>query len=315
VNVMLTVPSKSVLSQPITLRVTHDTVYEYGAPVQTAFHLACLRLVAANWQRVLWQRLVILPTPAEQTLFADAFGNERDLFSLASLHDTLTVRSEAMVALFPRTAPDALASQPWEQVRDSLTYRGGAPFVPACEFTFPSSHARPDRDIKEFAVECFPAGVPILIGALVLMERIHDAFTFDSESTHVGTTAAEAFRHKKGVCQDLAHVMIAGLRSIGLAARYVSGYLLTEPPPGQPRLVGADASHAWASVWCPPFGWIDLDPTNNMRVGLTHITVAAGRDYGDVPPVRGVIQGGGDHQIRVAVTVMPIEEEERPGTV
>jgi transglutaminase-like putative cysteine protease len=305
---MLTLPPKIVSSQPATLHVTHETFYDYGAPVQTAFHLACLRLTAANWQRVMWQRLVISPTPDEQTLFADAFGNERDLFSLASLHDTLTVKSEAMVALFPRTAPDASATLPWEQVRESLHYRGGAPFVPACEFVFNSEQARPDRSIAEFSSECFPAGVPTLIGALVLMERIHATFTFDSESTHVGTTAIEAFRHKLGVCQDLAHVMIAGLRSLGLAAKYVSGYLLTEPPPGQERLVGADASHAWVSVWCPPFGWVDLDPTNNMRVGLTHITIATGRDYSDVPPVRGVIQGGGSHQIRVAVTVTPLDD-------
>ena len=159
----------------------------------------------------------------------------------------------------------------------------------------------------EFSESCFPPGVPLLLGVQALMQKIFSEFTFDAEATQVATPLVEVLERRRGVCQDFAHLMLACLRSRGLAARYISGYLLTQPPPGQPRLIGADASHAWVSVFCPVAGWVDFDPTNNVQPALEHITLAWGRDFSDVSPLRGVILGGGSHDPEVRVTVMPLE--------
>jgi transglutaminase-like putative cysteine protease len=154
----------------------------------------------------------------------------------------------------------------------------------------------------------FPPHRPILAGAVELMNRIHKDFRYDTTVTDVTTPVDRVFEIRAGVCQDLAHVGIAAMRAVGLPARYVSGYLLTAPPPGKPRLLGADASHAWFSVWAPPFGWVDLDPTNNLLVGESHVTASWGRDYGDVAPVAGIILGGHDHVVEVGVDVIPVDQ-------
>jgi transglutaminase-like putative cysteine protease len=163
------------------------------------------------------------------------------------------------------------------------------------------------RSFVEFSESCFPPGRPLLLGVQALMEKIFNEFTFDAEATQVATPLVEVLEKRRGVCQDFAHLMLACVRSRGLAARYISGYLLTQPPPGQPRLIGADASHAWVSVFCPVLGWVDFDPTNNVQPALEHITLAWGRDFSDVSPLRGVILGGGSHDPEVRVTVMPLE--------
>lgn len=215
------------------------------------------------------------------------------------------------VEVLERTAPDFAASPAWEQVREALTYASqpmAAALLEACRYRFESPYVRLKQRFVAFSESSFEPGRALLEGVQALMEKIFSEFTFDAEATQVATPLVEVLERRRGVCQDFAHLMLACLRSRGLAARYVSGYLLTRPPPGQPRLIGADASHAWISVFCPGQGWIDFDPTNNLRPALEHITLAWGRDFSDVSPLRGVILGGGSHDPQVQVTVMPLDE-------
>jgi transglutaminase-like putative cysteine protease len=187
-----------------------------------------------------------------------------------------------------------------------LTYCGrpmGAEYLDACRFRMESSYAKLKQTFTDYGADCFAAGSPLLAAAEILMHKLHREFSYAPGSTNIRTSAVEAFAARRGVCQDFAHVMIACLRSRGLAARYVSGYLRTATPTGDAAWLGADASHAWVSVFCPPLGWIDLDPTNDLRVGTDHIVIAWGRDFGDVSPLRGVIIGGGQHRLSVRVSV------------
>jgi transglutaminase-like putative cysteine protease len=197
-------------------------------------------------------------------------------------------------------------------VRERLAYSAATKPAPevleALRYAFESPRVRNKRELAAFASDCFVPGGTLLGGALALMKKIHGEMTFDPKATNVSTPVMEAFERRRGVCQDYAHLMLSCLRSVGLAARYVSGYLLTRPPEGQRRLVGADASHAWVSVYFPGFGWIDMDPTNDLLPSLEHVTVAWGRDYDDVIPLRGVLLGGGEHELSIAVTVVPVED-------
>jgi transglutaminase-like putative cysteine protease len=203
---------------------------------------------------------------------------------------------------------------PWDAVRARLAYTAGRRPHPAdleaARFLFESTRVRNKRELAAWTSACFPPGTPILVGVRSLMNRIHDQFKFDPKATTVSTPVMEVFAKKRGVCQDFAHLMLSCLRSIGLAARYMSGYLLTRPPAGRPRLVGADASHAWVSVYCPGHGWVDTDPTNAVFPSLEHVTLGWGRDYDDVIPLRGVLLGGGEHALEIAVTVVPVAEYE-----
>lgn len=244
-------------------------------------------------------------TPASQ-LSMDPFGNDRLVFSHSRVHERLSVRCSFEVGLSAPPLPDPLDSPAWEEVAQSLRYHAGAVRTEAVEYTLASHFAPRDAALAAFAREAFTPERPLAEAALALMSLIHERFDYKPLSTHVGTRAPEALALRRGVCQDFAHVLIGACRSIGLAARYVSGYLLTQPPPGQPRLVGADASHAWAAVWCPVQGWLALDPTNDVPAGIDHVTLAWGRDYADVAPLRGVIRGGGRALPRVAVTVEPV---------
>ena len=289
------------------LQVIHETRYEYAPPVETAQHMAHLRPLDLPWQRVRAHRLDITPEPAQRGDTRDIYGNARTFFSLQGVHDELTVTAESVVAT--HEPPRRTASLPWEQVRERFRYHAGAAFDAAAEFVFASPYVPRHEDFAAYARPSFTAGLPLHLAARDLMDRIHADFEYDTESTEVSTPAREALAQRKGVCQDFAHVMVACLRALGLPARYVSGYLLTEPPPGQPRLVGSDASHAWVSVYAPDElgrgGWIDLDPTNNRAPGEDYVTLACGRDYSDVSPMRGVIHGGANHTLHVAVTVQP----------
>lgn len=318
------------------LRVRHDTVYDYDAPVELAHHLAWLRPRETAQQRIHGWSLEISPRPdATARLPADAvplpaadaaapsepdwadgllgvhqsqdvWGNWRAGFSHARVHDRLEVRSSFVAELSAPPALQPAISPPWEGVAEQLRYHPGRPHDAAVEFALPSYFAPRDAALARFAREVFRPGTPLLVGALRLMQRVHRDFAYRPAATSVTTRATDALAQRHGVCQDFAHVMIGALRSIGLAARYVSGYLLTHPPPGQPRLVGADASHAWMAVWCPLHGWVALDPTNDVPAGQDHVTLAWGRDYADVAPLRGVIRGGGRAQPRVGVTVEPV---------
>ncbi|GDY37431.1 transglutaminase family protein [Acidovorax sp. NB1] len=296
------------------LRVIHETVYQYTPAVQNAQHMAHLRPRTGPVQRVLTHALQIDPAPAQCEAMQDVFGNTRAFFSLPFTHEQLRVRAESLLETSP--PPPVPSGEPWEAVRERLAYRRGQPHHAATEFSFASPYIPRHANFVAYAAESFAPGRPLMDAARDLMARIHADFAYTSNATDAGTPALESLRLRRGVCQDFAHVMIGCLRSLGLAARYVSGYLLTEPPPGQPRLVGADASHAWVSVWSPcaaPRGdglegdaWFDLDPTNDRAAGEDYVTLAIGRDYSDVSPLRGVIHGGDHHLLQVAVTVEPI---------
>lgn len=301
------------------LRVRHETRYVYGAPVELAHHMAHLRPRDTAWQTVRDFRLLVSPEPEggaagiQESL--DPWGNWRAVFSHDRVHAKLVV-SASFVAELRLPAPWSAALSPaWELARDRLRYRVGVEgceegqeepgFDPATEFALASAYAPATHALADFALTEFTPGRPLLDAADALMRRIHRDFDYKPLATSVATRAPEALERRQGVCQDFAHVMIGAMRSIGLAARYVSGYLLTQPPPGQERLVGADASHAWVAVWCPVQGWVAFDPTNAICAGLDHVTVAWGRDYTDVAPLRGVIRGGGVAVPQVAVTVEP----------
>ena len=239
----------------------------------------------------------------------DAFGNPFTSLVIDRDHARLAVRAESWVDLRAREIPADDVTPPWDVVRARLAYQAGrrpaAAELEAAPFLFESTRVRNKRELAAWTSACFPPGRPILAGVRELMNRIHRDFAFDPEATTVSTPVMEVFERRRGVCQDFAHLMLSCLRSTGLAARYVSGYLLTRPPPGKPRLVGADASHAWVSVYCPDFGWVDADPTNGVFPSLEHVTLGWGRDYDDVIPLRGVLLGGGDHELEIKVTVAP----------
>jgi len=290
------------------LRVHHLTRYDYDAPVELAHHLAHLRPRDTPSQSVFGWTLQVMPEPdSAQTIDGsqDVFGNWRHCFSHARVHDLLEVVSSFEAALTSASDDDA-PGPPWEQVAARLRYRAGSTMPEACEFALGSPHAPRSAQFVRFAGDLFSPNRPLLDAVDALMQRVHDEFEYRAQSTDVATDALQALQLRRGVCQDFAHVMIAVCRSMGLAARYVSGYLSTQPPPGQARLVGSDASHAWVSVWCPQRGWVDFDPTNRIRPILDHVTVAWGRDYGDVAPLRGVIRGGTAARPQVQVTVEPV---------
>ena len=294
------------MSAEITLSVSHVTSYSYSMPVETAQHLATIRPLDCPWQRVTSHRLRIEPAPSYETTHVDAFGNEVRYFSFDTPHDYLRVTSETTVVLTPRwvgLAPEATPA--WEDVAAQLRYRAGGVYLPESEFVFASPNIALSPDLREYALPSFAPGTPIMAGAIDLMHRIRAEFAYEPQATAFDTPALRAFRLRQGVCQDFAQVMIGCLRSLGLSARYVSGYLRTVPPDGTPRLVGADASHAWVSVFCPGVGWVDLDPTNDVLAELDHVTLAFGRDYSDVSLLRGIILGGGEHIVDVAVDVTP----------
>jgi transglutaminase-like putative cysteine protease len=288
-------------------RVEHETRYDYAAPVATSQHVAYLRPRELPYQRVLEHRLEITPEPAESAARVDYFGNAARHFALLKPHVALVTRAVSAVEVLARESPrDPEQSPPWEEARDRHTYVKGRGAHEASPYAFASSYVGLDAELAEFARPSFAPGTPLLAGAIDLMHRIHDEFTFDASATTLTTPVRRVLAERRGVCQDFAHLQIAGLRSLGLAARYVSGYLLTDPPPGQERLAGADASHAWLSVFCPQYGWVDLDPTNDVLPDVRHVTLAWGRDYGDVSPLHGVLLGGADHALHVAVSVVPL---------
>ncbi|MGV8916450.1 MAG: transglutaminase family protein [Pseudomonas sp.] len=291
-------------------QIFHDTHYKYDSPVSLAQQLAHLWPRPCTWQRCTEQTLQINPTPTNRRDELDVFGNPLTRLDFERPHDELQVNARLRVEVLSRPPLDFQESPCWDTTRSALTYSGrplSLAILEACRFRFESPYVHLKQTFVEFSAECFPANRPLLLCVQALMEKIFNEFTFDEEATQVATPLVEVLESRRGVCQDFAHLMLACLRSRGLAARYVSGYLLTQPPPGQPRLIGADASHAWVSVFCPVLGWVDFDPTNNVQPKLEHISLAWGRDFSDVSPLRGVILGGGSHDPEVQVTVMPVE--------
>jgi transglutaminase-like putative cysteine protease len=291
------------------LHVLHETAFDYVPMVRTAQHMAHLKPVDTATQRLLSHRLTVDPIPGQQNESVDVYGNTRTFFSLQFGHEELRVRSESLISTSPPEEPED--SLPWEEVAERMRYHRGTQYDAASEFVFSSPYVPRDSAFTSYAQPSFPEGRPLLEAARDLMRRIHADFEYATTATNVNTPALEALALRKGVCQDLAHVMLGCLRSLNLPARYVSGYLLTHPPPGKPRLVGSDASHAWVGVYLPAEDgegvWADLDPTNDRSPGEDYVTLAIGRDYSDVSPMRGVIHGSANHSLRVAVTVSPAE--------
>ena len=295
----------------IVLEVEHETLYRYRGSVELAQHIAFLRPRDDATQRLLDHRLQIEPPPSQLRSDLDAFGNVRTLFALNAPHESLRVVARSRVRVAPPKAPPSPALD-WQAARERWRYVAGRAPDAAAEFAFASPLLPQHPALRAWAEPSFPPGRPLDEAALDLMHRLHRDFAYVPDSTEVDTPVLEVLLQRRGVCQDFAQLLIAGLRAMGLAARYVSGYLLTEPPPGQPRLQGADASHAWAALALPGADgaaatWLELDPTNDCVAAAAHVRLAVGRDYGDVPPLRGVIRGGGRHRLEVRVSTRPAD--------
>ena len=284
----------------------HRTTYRYGAPVERCRNEVHLRPRDTPNQVCLEHEFRSDPLPVSWSERLDHFGNTVTGFAVDGPFDILEVIATSVVETSAPPAPDPLGPS-WTEVRDLLATDLNPEVIEAREFCFSSPLVPETPAAFGWATSSFPAGRPLVEAVTDLNMRIHSEFDYVPGTTSVSTPSADVLEHRSGVCQDFAHLAIAALRSLGLAARYVSGYLETNPPPGAPRLVGADASHAWFSVFVPGHGWFDLDPTNNVPTGEHHVTTAWGRDYGDVPPVKGIVFGGGSQpELAVAVDVEPI---------
>ena len=297
------------------LSVEHETLYKYNHVVEQAHHIACLRPLSDAGQTLSLFDMSVTPTPSQHSTRRDSHGNSRAYFAMHAAHTELRVVARSQVNVLSRYGdlqPDQ--GPTCGEVRERLTYYARAPFQPASEYLYASPFVPLHEALRDYAMLSLKDERPLAEAAMELMSRIHADFDYAPASTDISTPILEVFDKRKGVCQDFAHLMIGCLRASGLAARYVSGYLLTRPPPGQAPLVGADASHAWLSVWVPGLGlaraqdWLDLDPTNDCVPTVHHVRVAHGRDFGDVTPLRGVIRGGGHHTLLVRVTTRLLEE-------
>jgi transglutaminase-like putative cysteine protease len=294
--------------------ILHETDYDYGGSVSLSHQMLHLSPRQCAWQNVRAHSCDVLPKPDWVHAGEDAFGNPVQWLNFDTPHERLRVRAEMDVEVFPHLPLSQLSdSIAWDELRERLSYRGAPPLLEdlaAQYFLFESTFVRIKHEFCDYGADCFTPGRPVLEATRMLMEKIFTEFDFDPHATTVATPVLEVLEKKRGVCQDFAHLMLACLRSHGIPARYMSGYLLTQPPPGQARLIGADASHAWVSVYAPGVGdgWVEFDPTNNLLPDTQHITLCWGRDFNDVSPMRGVILGGGGHEPEVEVTVMPYEE-------
>lgn len=286
--------------------VSHRTLYRYSQPVSISHHLLHLTPRDSDFQTCGDTAIEIAPAPSVRAPDIDYFGNPTTFVTVQQTHTELLLHALSVIKVEAAPVPEPSATPAWEEVREAAAHGREAATMEALECTFASPYVPLAAELGAYAAKSFPTGRPILEGARDLTRRINKDFTYDPTATTLATSVREAFAMRRGVCQDFAHIELACLRTLGLPARYVSGYLLTRPPEGRERLVGADASHAWISVWIPDAGWIDLDPTNDVIVGEEHITVAWGRDYADVSPVSGVMFGGGEHQVSVSVDVVAI---------
>lgn len=290
-------------------QLTHRTCYRYEGSVTVSHHLARLAPRSLPGQRCPWHALEILPIPVGRGVHLDSYGNSTSYFEIEGKHEELEVTARSFVEVIAKPPPDPACTPAWEFIRDACRAERLTSCSEAGAFRFSSPMVPTGADYHAYAVQDFPPGRPVLQGLIALTARVFRDFKFDPRATDVTTPVSEVFRKRAGVCQDFAHLMLACLRSIGLPARYVSGYLETVPPPGKVKLAGADASHAWISLFCgEAVGWVDSDPTNNLIPGERHITVAWGRDFSDVSPLRGVTLGAGGQRLAVSVDVVPVGE-------
>jgi transglutaminase-like putative cysteine protease len=284
----------------------HRTVYRYEDNVSYSHHLARLTPLETPVQNHISSRIVVTPAPDILTSHRDYYNNPTSFFSLASPHQELVIDSYSEVVIANSPASTLDLSPAWEIVRDQIRRSTNSSDLAAAEFCFSSPLCPVLPELIAYTLESFRPGTPILQATTDLTRRIHEDFSFDNSATTVTTPVSEVFAKRAGVCQDFAHLQISCLRSLGLPARYVSGYIRTDPPPGKPRLIGADASHAWISLYVPQLGWTDFDATNNIIPTTNHIWVAHGRDYHDICPIRGTVYGGGTQTLEIGVTVTPL---------
>jgi transglutaminase-like putative cysteine protease len=290
-------------------RVVHETRYTYQSLVTLSQQFLHLTPRCFAYQETESHHILVDPEQDEGTDGVDYFGNNTRRFTITRAHKTLLVRAESTLALSARHDLAGIrGSAPWEALRDVVQQSRQADMQDACRYLFESPHVHWSGALERYAQASFTAGRPLLDAALDLTCRIFDDFEFDNEATDISTPLEQVLAGRRGVCQDFAQLMIGCLRSLGLPARYTSGYILTHPPQGQPRMIGADASHAWASVFCPELGWVDFDPTNRCLVQREHITLGWGRDFSDVTPMRGIVLGGGEQTLQVNVTVTPLPQ-------
>jgi transglutaminase-like putative cysteine protease len=285
------------------IQIVHQTRYRYELAVAQSCQLAHLRPRHSGLQRLLSHGLEITPRPDWVDERTDYFGNPVTAFAIHSPHEGLDVVARSQLDVAPAPPDSPAVMQPW---RVAVLPPDASTAYQTAQFLVPSPQVPRSRRASLYAARSFRSDTPFLVGLQDFAARIHRDFAFDASATTVTTPLAEVFEKRRGVCQDFAQLMIAGLRGIGVPARYVSGYILTNPPPGKPRLIGADASHAWVSAWCAGQGWIDIDPTNARRVDQDFVTLGWGRDFSDVTPLRGVILGGGEQELEARVTVSPL---------
>jgi transglutaminase-like putative cysteine protease len=290
--------------------VRHRTTYEYSHPVSISHHLLHLLPRDSRNQKCQRSSLIVEPAPAISKSDRDYFGNHVTYLTVEEPHRKLVIFATSTVEVAPLPLPDPAATPSWDGVHRALAGATDQQALDAFQYAFDSPHTGSGNGgtgngAYDYARPSFPQGRPVLEAAVDLTGRIFRDFTYEGGVTDISTPVDEVLKQRRGVCQDFAHLQLSCLRSLGLPARYVSGYLLTRPPEGKEKLVGSDASHAWVSVWCPGHGWVDLDPTNNLMPGEEHITVAWGRDFGDVSPIKGLVVGGGEHKVVVQVDVAP----------
>jgi transglutaminase-like putative cysteine protease len=284
--------------------VRHRTTFRYEQLVSISHHVLHLAPRSHQRQETLSAILDIDPLPTQSSSSLDYFDNPVNYLTIYEPHTVLTMEARSQVAVHEHEPLPLTAGPTWEEVTALLHAPRGAA-LDAYQYRFDSPYSGVAPGVRDFALTSFAPGRTMLDACMDLTSRIYNEFEYQGGVSDVSTPVSEVLRIRKGVCQDFAHLQIACLRSLGLPARYVSGYLLTHPPEGQKKMVGSDASHAWLSIWAGDLGWIDFDPTNNLRPNVEHITVAWGRDYGDVSPINGFIIGGGTHEIAVAVDVQP----------
>lgn len=290
-------------------RVVHETRYTYQSAVSMSQQYLHMTPRSFPYQRTEAHQITVEPPVDDSSDGKDYFGNHTRHIGILVPHGELLVSVESTVALYPRYTLEQIGdSWPWEQVGELMLTDRSAATLDACRYLYASPHVSLSTDLADYALQSFTQGRPLLDAALDFTQRIFKDFEFDNEATEISTPLEEVLLGRRGVCQDFAQLMIGCLRSIGLPARYTSGYILTHPPEGEPRLIGADASHAWVSVFDPALGWIDFDPTNRCLVQYEHIVTGWGRDFSDVTPMRGMVLGGGEQELQVNVTVTPLHE-------
>lgn len=286
--------------------VSHRTLYRYTTPVVQSQHIVHMSPRRIERQQVRGHTLLIDPAPTIRTEREDYFGNRVVMFDIEQEHKELIVHAKSTIAVTPPAEVDLKASMPWDALAELVALPRSGLDLEVIAYACASRHTRPSSEIAAYARGSFEPGRPVLEAAWDLILRIYRDFAFDTTATDVSTPVAQVLRRRRGVCQDFSHLALACLRAMHLPARYVSGYILTSPPPDLPKLAGADASHAWISVWAPDLGWTAFDPTNGLMPRDEHIAIAYGRDYDDVSPISGILLGGSEHSVTVGVDVLPV---------